>query len=389
MTHMPTKIDDTSTAVTTQPATGSWRASWPRWIGWVTAAWSLAYALLGLLWWRGGAGFPFGVDHDPGGKGTSLLEHARPETTGPVLAAAGLCGAALAVALSRIRRRGFLGGALTGLGWVIATTLAVVIPDYRPLLAVVRAPMLLAGAPFGWPQQVGLADFFALFLPWPVLNQILFIVGGLLWAATVLACRRRVRGGCGNCGRDDAPHGWTTPASAAICGRWAVVVAVIVPVGYALTRWAWALDIPLGVSRAGLHKEAAESPGIWLAGAMLATMAAGGALLTIGLLRPWGEVYPRWIPYLRGKRVRPRTAIIPASAVALLVTSAGLMFLRWLALGRIHLAADTWGLFVPEFFWPVWGGALGAATLAYHLRRRSRCRHCGRGHTTTQPVGAP
>ena len=107
-------------------------------------------------------------------------------------------------------------------------------------------------------------------------------------------------------------------------------------------------------------------------------MGAGGALLTIGLIRPWGEVYPRWIPYLRGKRVRPRAAIIPATAVSLLVTSAGLMYLRWLALGRIDLTPDTWGLFVPEFFWPLWGGALGSATLAYHLRRRGGCRHCGR-----------
>jgi hypothetical protein len=385
MTHIPTDVDDALTAVITQPAARSWRAGWPRWIGWATAAWSLAYAALGLFWWCGGAGFPFGVEHDPGGKGTSLLEHARPETTGPVLAGVGLGGAALAVILSRTRRRGLLGGALAGIGWVMAAALAVVIPDYRPLLAIVRAPMLLAGAPFGWPQEVRLADFFALFLPWPVLNQILFIAGGSLWAATVIAARRRVRGGCGNCGRDDAARGWTTLAAAAVWGRWAVTVAVIVPVGYALTRWAWALDIPLGVSRAGLHKEAVESPGIWLAGAMLATMAAGGALLTIGLLRPWGEVYPRWIPYLRGKRVRPRTAIIPASIVALLVTSAGLMFLRWLALGRIHLAADTWGLFVPEFFWPAWGGALGAATLAYHLRRRGACRYCGRGNATTRP----
>jgi hypothetical protein len=90
-----------------------------------------------------------------------------------------------------------------------------------------------------------------------------------------------------------------------------------------------------------------------------------------------GEAYPRWIPYLRGKRVRRRTAIIPASAVALRITSAGLMYLRWLALGRIDLTTDTWGLFVPEF-WPLWGGAIGSATLACHLRRRGLCRHCGR-----------
>jgi hypothetical protein len=378
MTHTPTDLDNARERADTRTPVRNWRAGWPGWVGWAAAAWSLAYAVLGLFWWRGGAGFPFGTAHDPAARGLSLLEHARPETAGPALAVAGLCGAALAVVLSRTRRGGPLGGALTGVGWAVAGTLAVVIPDYRPLLAVVRAPMLLVGAPFGWPKQVRLSQFFELFLPWPVLNQVLFIIGGMLWAATVLAFRRRVRAACDNCGRTEVRSGWTTPAAAARWGRWAVAVAVAVPLGYSLTRWAWALDIPLGVSREGLHKQAAETPGIWLAGAMLATMGAGGALLTIGLVRPWGEVYPRWIPYLRGKRVRPRTAIVPATAVALLVTSAGLLYLRWLALGRIDLTIDTWGLYVPEFFWPAWGGALGAATLAYHLRRRGRCRHCGR-----------
>ena len=80
-------------------------------------------------------------------------------------------------------------------------------------------------------------------------------------------------------------------------------------------------------------------------------MGAGGALLTLGLVQRWGEVYPRWIPYLRGKPVRPRTAIVPASLVAILITSAGLTYVRT---------------------------ALGAATLAYHLRRRRACGRCGR-----------
>ena len=360
--------------------TRSWMAAWPRWVGWAALGWSLAYTMLGLFWWRGGAGFPFGEVHDPSGQGVSLLENARAETTGPVLAVVGTGGAALALFLARSRRDRL---APVVLGWAVAGALAVVIPDYRPLLAVVRAPMLLIGAPFGWPAQVRLGQFFALFLPWPVVNQLLFIAGGLLWAGAVLAYRRRARGACGNCGRGRAAAGWTSPASAARWGRWAVAVAVAVPVGYAVTRWAWALDIPFGASREGLHREAADSPGIWLAGALIATMAAGGALLTIGLVRPWGEVYPRWIPYLRGRPVRPRTAIVPATTVALLITSAGLMSLRWLAVGRIQLHPDTWGFFVPEFFWPVWGAALGLATLAYHLRRRGRCPHCGRPGPTS------
>ena len=364
--------------MTTTKLVSRWRTRRPEWIGWAAVAWSLAYAALGLFWWRGGGGFPFGTAHDPAAAGLSLLEHARPETTGPVLAAAGVGGAALAVALTRTRKGGLIGGLLTTAGWAVAGTLAVVIPDYRPLLATVRLPVLLAGAPFGWPEQVRLSRFLDLFLPWPVLNQILFMIGGLLWAATVVVHRRRVRAACGACGRDGTATGWTTPARAARWGRWAVAVAVAVPAGYCLTRWAWALGIPLGVSREGLHRQAEENPGIWLAGAMLATMGAGGALLTVGLIRPWGEVYPRWIPYLRGRRVRPRTAIIPATAVALLVTSAGLLYLRRLVLGQIELTADTWGLWVPEFFWPLWGAALAAATLAYHFSRRGRCASCGR-----------
>jgi hypothetical protein len=347
------------------------------------AAWSSTYGLLGLFWTLGGGGFPFGITHDPSGAKVSLLEHAQPGTAGPVIAAVGLGGAVVAALLGRRRTGGPAGTAMTGFAWTMAVALAVVIPDYRPLLAVVRAPMLLLGAPFGWPEQVALRQFVPLFFPWPVANQLLLIGGGALWAATAVAYRRRVRDACGACGRTVAPDGWTTPERAARWGRWAVAVAVAIPVGYALTRWAWALDIPLGVTREGLHREARESPGIWWAGAFLATLALGGSLLTVGLVRPWGEIYPRWIPVLRGKPVRPRTAIIPASAVAVLVTSAGLNFLRAVLLGYLRIEADSWGTVVPELFWPIWGVALAAAAYAYHLRRRGRCRSCERG------LGAP
>jgi hypothetical protein len=32
----------------------------------------------------------------------------------------------------------------------------------------------------------------------------------------------------------------------------------------------------------------------------------------------------------------------------------------------------------PVLLWPLWGGALGAATLDYDYRRRGKCEHCGR-----------
>ena len=41
------------------------------------------------------------------------------------------------------------------------------------------------------------------------------------------------------------------------------------------------------------------------------------------------------------------------------------------------LSAKNWAALAPELLWPVWGAALGAATLAYYCRRRGKCRHCG------------
>jgi hypothetical protein len=50
----------------------------------------------------------------------------------------------------------------------------------------------------------------------------------------------------------DAASGW---------GRWAVSVAVIVPVLYAVTRWAWPLGIPLGISEKFLRE--GQEIGLW------------------------------------------------------------------------------------------------------------------------------
>ena len=359
----------------------SLRARWPAWVGYAAAAWSLLYGILGLYWMFGGAGFPFGTEQDPHAARVSILEHARRETAAPLIAGLGLGGALLAVAMARGRRRGALGPTLLGLAWTAAVALAVVIPDHRSLMAVARAPIVLVGRPFGWPE--GVSIFGPGMFAWPVVNQIVLILGGLLWAATAVAYRRRIRDACGACGRTGAQATWTTPANAARWGRWAVVIAIVIPGLYALTRWAWALGIPLGITREMLREEARDTPDIWLAGALLASVAVAGALLTLGLIQHWGEVYPRWIPFLGGRPVRPRTAIIPASLVAVLVTTAGLHAVRAQVLGYYPkgagLGGENWGATAPGLLWPLWGAALGAATYAYYLRRRGRCNRCGRG----------
>jgi len=103
----------TPAAASTSESISSIWSRWPRWAGYVAAAWSLIYGLLGLYWWLGGAGFPFGTGHDPQAKHVSILEHAQPATTAPVIAALGLSGAVLAVVMARARARGLPNRALT------------------------------------------------------------------------------------------------------------------------------------------------------------------------------------------------------------------------------------------------------------------------------------
>jgi hypothetical protein len=113
--------------------------------------------------------------------------------------------------------------------------------------------------------------------------------------------------------------------------------------------------------------------GAW-AGAVLGTVAICGAGLTLGLAQQWGETFPRSLPFIGGRSVLPALAIVPATVVAILVTAAGLMFWRrtLLGVGAFTLSGGSWAALVPELLWPIWGVALGAATLAYYLRRRGQ-----------------
>ena len=52
----------------------------------------------------------------------------------------------------------------------------------------------------------------------------------------------------------------------------------------------------------------------YIAGLSVASF--GAALLTIGLVRPWGELIPRWIPLVGGRTVPVRAAVTAASVGA-------------------------------------------------------------------------
>jgi hypothetical protein len=259
---------------------------------------------------------------------------------------------------------------LLGYGAVVAFVLAVVVPGMQVLVILGYLPILLLGAPFGWPP-VDYADVFT----WALAARVASMVGGVLLAGALLGWHRRTAGACVACGRDGADRGWTTPAAAARWGRWAAWTAAAIPFGYALIRFAWAVGIPLGISPDFLD-EMWDSGLVW-AGAGLGAFATVGAVLTLGLVRPWGERFPRWMAGLAGRRVPVGLAVIPATLVAIAVTATGLGALSSAEFWQQEVGLGLAG--GPLLLFPLWGVALGAATYAYHLRRRGTCRRCQRG----------
>jgi hypothetical protein len=351
------------------------QAGWYEWIGYAAAAWSLLYGALGLFWALGGAGFPFGVgdtelmSEPEVAFRISLLGLATPEVAGPIIALLGAAGAVAGVLMARGWAAGPARWVLPAFALALAVGLTVAIQDFRPLIMVAYTPILLVSKLcFGWPENAGWADLYRI----ERLNLLLCFLAGIVWALTALAYRRKTTGACGNCGRT----GEGRPSAIERWGRPAAWTAFTIPLVYCLTRWAWALGFSLGIDP-GFYEQGKEE-GLWMAGAGLATLGGLGAILTLGLIQKWGEIFPRWMIGLRGKRVPPMLAVVPATLVAAMVTAAGVMYIR-IVIDRGGVTAETWPLELPETLWVVWGAALFVAAMAYHQRRRGECQTCGRG----------
>ncbi|WP_214402865.1 hypothetical protein, partial [Pseudonocardia lacus] len=180
---------------------------------------------------------------------------------------------------------------------------------------------------------------------------LLLAAGGVLWLALGWTAGREAAGG--------APVAWTRPEAAARWGRVATVIAVLCPLPYALLRATWLTPWPLGVPEGTELQVVGE---MRLQGLLLGGAAVAGAVLTAGLVARWGEVWPRWVPGLRGRPVPVAAAVVPGALVALVICSAAVPMAMMTVAG-----GEPWMQLV--FPLPVWGPALGAATLAYALRR--------------------
>jgi hypothetical protein len=142
-----------------------------------------------------------------------------------------------------------------------------------------------------------------------------------------------------------------------------------------------------------------QERGTWTSGLFLATFGLVGAVLMLGLVQRWGEVFPRWMIGLAGRRVPIALALVPASLVSVLLIVGGIAI--WSGLDRLIAAlvagrAAERGIIGEIFFqvgptllFPVWGIALAVATLGYYYRRRGPCSVCGRGASSEGGTSNP
>lgn len=166
------------------------------------------------------------------------------------------------------------------------------------------------------------------------------------------------------------------PAHAPAAPRWArraAGLAVLTTIPSALWRIAMSIGVPVGVN-AEYRAEHYAFPSWGSARVFgLSFLLVGLAALTLGLVQPWGEVAPRWMPLIGGRRVRPQAAVVPAAIGAVLLT------LLWISvLSNFGAIAEEFGLTGPAkavvlaCYAPLlaWGPLLGAVTASYRRRRR-------------------
>lgn len=348
------------------------------------AGWSGLMALLGAWWWLQPGRYPFG--RDPEGPPT-LMNLLPAGAVGPALVAAGVVGvllalfgnrqavvtgAALHVAVFALAVPGlapltFTGYAMAIFGpWVVFATILFGAWKWRggPMLVGVFVLLGVVAWMSGFANGAVLSAYFGMLAsssPKLVVPLILmfFLVGGLLWGALGVRAWRGAHAG-------GAQPSWTRPEAAARWGKVAVIVAVLCALPYGLHRFSWLTPWPIGISLTELLAD----PTIRLHGFMLGMSSLAGAVLTYGLIAKWGEVWPRWMPVVRGRRVPIAAAVVPGAFVATLFLTASVPF------AMMSLESGAWQMLL-IFPFPVWGLALGAAVLAYWLRRRGTPREAG------------
>jgi len=387
---MKTLIAGSNGMASVVPARSGGVRDWQRWTPYAAVAWSLLYAALGVTWAVSGRGFPFDPEAMSDGMGP-LLGRFGPGAAWSVVVLAGIPATAVGAAMLRGVRGRALRPLLITAGALLAGSLLLLMTGLNLLVKFGYIPGVILGLVTAEKSQ----PYLAAWAQWATIHQLLCLIGGFLWLGATVCYARRSVGACLYCGRRDGLEGWTSPNQAARWGRIAVYVAMVAPIFYAFTRYAWALGFPLGMSEEYLRR--GQTSGMWISGLFLATFGLVGAILMLGLVRHWGEVFPRWMIGLAGRRVPIALAVTPAALASVLLIAGGIGI--WSGLDQMVANAAVAGeeavgsigeviIFQlgPTLLFPVWGMALAVATLGYYYRRRGSCSVCGRGANSSAPL---
>ena len=154
--------------------------------------------------------------------------------------------------------------------------------------------------------------------------------------------------------------------------RWAVRAAHAVPL-LVLPSALWRVVLIAGLPT-GFDQPGALTLGSRASIVALSVLSELAALLTLGLVRPWGEVVPRLIPVLGDRRVPVRAVVIVACAGAAAIALICAWAVRGFVLGLGPSMFSPAGLavltvcYVPLL---AWSPLLLAVTWSYGKRHRA------------------
>ncbi|MEV7420707.1 hypothetical protein [Streptomyces sp. NPDC089919] len=233
-------------------------------------------------------------------------------------------------------------------------------------------------------------------------DVLLHAVGAGLLIPAMLSFRRRHRGRCPRCGgthqgESSGPLAHPAPSVAPRRTRVAVFLLMGGLLPWAGVKTIWTLGgSAIGVTAEGWRRDNAGASGIAKAlasvGIDVTVLAAAAAIfLLLGLMYPWGQVFPRWTLLLSGRRVPRLLPLVPAWATAFGLSLYGVflvvVFVPFTALGVFPKMEPT-GAFTTSsgLLWmAAFGGTaftglgfgLALAARSYALRTRPTCSDAG------------
>jgi hypothetical protein len=157
--------------------------------------------------------------------------------------------------------------------------------------------------------------------------------------------------------------------------RWAYRLAHAIPL-LVLPSGLWRIGLVLGSSMGMLDDTGTPTylNGIGIKAYVvgLSIFSEAVALTALGLVHRWGEVVPRRLPLIGGRRVHPYAAIIPATVGGLSLIALWTYAFRDAYTNHfVPFASPVWKTLMLTCYTPLnlWGPALLALTWAYHKRR--------------------